>query len=59
MSQNNKLLEELGLPVLNEDEKAELRRDWQNKTWNDMITSLHNYGKYVMLRPTGFGKTYT
>ena len=59
MSQNNKLLEELGLPVLNEDEKVALRRDWQNKTWNDMITSLHNYGKYVMLRPTGFGKTYT
>lgn len=59
MSQNDKLLRDKGLPVLTEDERKELRRKWQNETWDDMILSLAQYGKYIMLRPTGFGKTYT
>lgn len=59
MSQNNKLLEKLGVPVLNSREKAKLRTQWQADTWDDMVKSLNQYGKYIMLRPTGFGKTYT
>lgn len=59
MSQNNKLLENLGVPILNGYEKEMLRREWQGHTWDDMIKSLDKYGKYIMLRPTGFGKTYT
>ena len=59
MSQNNKLLEKLGVPVLTSGEKAKLRTKWQADTWDDMIKSLNQYGKYIMLRPTGFGKTFT
>lgn len=59
MSQNDKLLLDKGLPVLNKTKRDNLRGKWQNETWDDMILSLHHYNKYVMLRPTGFGKTYT
>lgn len=59
MSQNDKLLIEKGLPVLNKAQKDKLRGEWQSQTWDDMILSLNSYGKYIMLRPTGFGKTYT
>lgn len=59
MSQNDRLLVEKGIPVLTKDERDKLRGKWQAQTWDDMILSLHNYGKYIMLRPTGFGKTYT
>lgn len=59
MSQNNELLEKLGVPVLTSREKAKLRTQWQADTWDDMIKSLNKYGKYIMLRPTGFGKTFT
>ena len=37
---------------------ALIREEWQNNTMNDMEESLNRYGKYAMLRPTGFGKTY-
>ena len=59
MSQNDRLLLEKGIPVLTREERAELRGEWQAQTWDDMLLSLHNYGKYIMLRPTGFGKTFT
>jgi len=59
MSQNDKLLRAKGLPVLTKGEKDKLRNKWQAETWDDMLMSLHLYGKYIMLRPTGFGKTYT
>ena len=59
MSQNDKLLLKKGIPVLTKNERAKLRGEWQAQTWDDMLLSLHNYGKYIMLRPTGFGKTYT
>lgn len=59
MSQNDKLLRAKGLPVLSEEERRKLRGEWQAQTWDDMILSLNSYGKYIMLRPTGFGKTYT
>ncbi|MBO5389401.1 MAG: DEAD/DEAH box helicase family protein [Lachnospiraceae bacterium] len=59
MSQNDRLLLEKGLPVLSRDERNKLRGQWQAQTWDEMLLSLHNYGKYIMLRPTGFGKTYT
>lgn len=59
MSQNDKLLIAKGLPVLTKAQKDQLRGEWQSQTWDDMILSLNSYGKYIMLRPTGFGKTYT
>ena len=59
MSQNDKLLLEKGIPVLTKQERDKLRGEWQANTWDDMLLSLHNYGKYIMLRPTGFGKTFT
>lgn len=59
MSQNDKLLSQIGVPVLNTVQRTELRREWQRQTWDDMILCLNSYGKYAMLRPTGFGKTYT
>lgn len=59
MSQNDALLREKGLPVLTKSQKDMLIRQKQAETWDDMITSLNSYGKYIMLRPTGFGKTYT
>ena len=59
MSQNDKLLIEKGIPVLNKEQKDKIRGEWQSQTWDDMILSLNSYGKYIMLRPTGFGKTYT
>lgn len=59
MSQNDRLLREKGVPILNEEDRQALRDKWQNQTWDDMLLSLHEYGKYIMLRPTGFGKTYT
>lgn len=59
MSQNDKLLKNHGLKVLTDTERKALRGKWQNETYDDMKYSLRNYGKYIMLRPTGFGKTYT
>lgn len=59
MSQNDTLLKQLGVPILNKEEKCALRKEWQNKTWDDMVLSLSSYQKYIMLRPTGFGKTFT
>lgn len=59
MSQNNQLLVRQGLPVLSKEEKLALRKKWQDITFKDMYLSLKQYNKYVMLRPTGFGKTYT
>ena len=59
MSQNDKLLLEKGLPVLDKVSKNKIRAKWQRETWDDMLLSLNSYGKYIMLRPTGFGKTYT
>lgn len=59
MSQNDRLLREKGLPVLTKAERDKLRAEWQANTWEDMILSLNSYNKYIMLRPTGFGKTYT
>lgn len=59
MSQNDRLIEEMGLPVLTNKERVKLRSEWQAQTWDDMILSLNSFGKYIMLRPTGFGKTYT
>lgn len=59
MSQNDSLLIAKGLPILSSKERRQIRSKWQNETWDDMIQSLHQYGKYIMLRPTGFGKTYT
>ena len=39
--------------------KAEkVRTEWQTVTLKDMEYSLNNFGKYAMIRPTGFGKTY-
>ena len=55
---NDALLKEQGLPVLTKYQKKSLRKKWQDITINDMRTSLKQYGKYVMLRPTGFGKTF-
>lgn len=59
MSQNDGIIKKLGLPILSKEEKDELRNKWQEQTWEDMTLSLNSYGKYIMLRPTGFGKTYT
>lgn len=59
MSQNDKLLRQIGVPVLNTEERVALRRSWQRQTWDDLTLYLNSYGKYSMLRPTGFGKTYT
>lgn len=59
MSQNDKLLGQIGVPVLNTEERVALRRSWQRQTWDDLTLYLNSYGKYSMLRPTGFGKTYT
>lgn len=59
MSQNDALLIEKGVPVLNKKEKDKLRGKWQAQTWDDMLLSLNSFGKYIMLRPTGFGKTFT
>lgn len=59
MSQNDKLLHNIGLPVLSSKEKNKLRSEWQSNTYKDMKKSLQVYGKFAMLRPTGFGKTYT
>lgn len=59
MSQNDKLLRQIRVPVLSTAERTALRRSWQRQTWDDMILYLNSYGKYSMLRPTGFGKTYT
>lgn len=59
MSQNDKLLRQIGVPVLSTAERTTLRRKWQRQTWDDMVLYLNTYGKYSMLRPTGFGKTYT
>lgn len=59
MSQNDKLLRDKGLPVLTEVDRDTILREWQRATWDDMVQSLSSYGKYIMLRPTGFGKTYT
>lgn len=59
MSQNDKLLLEKGLPILSKEQKSKLRGKWQSQTWDDMLLSLNSFGKYIMLRPTGFGKTFT
>lgn len=59
MSQNDNLLKQKGLPVLTDKERKDLRKEWQDATWDDMKSSLGNFNKYIMLRPTGFGKTYT
>lgn len=59
MSQNDKLLIEKGVPVLSKADRAKLRGEWQSQTWDDMLLSLNSFGKYIMLRPTGFGKTFT
>lgn len=59
MSQNDKILLEKGLPVLDRVSKNKIRGKWQRETWDDMLLSLNSYNKYIMLRPTGFGKTYT
>lgn len=59
MSQNDALLIEKGVPVLSKYEKDKLRGKWQSQTWDDMLLSLNSFGKYIMLRPTGFGKTFT
>lgn len=41
------------------NKKAEkIRAEWQAVTLKDMEYSLNNFGKYAMIRPTGFGKTY-
>ena len=58
MSQNDRILKEQGFPILSNDEKQLLRSKWQEITFSDMELSLDQYDKYVMLRPTGFGKTY-
>ena len=58
MSQNDNLIERQGLPVLSKLEKMSLRDKWQALTLKDMNKSLKQYSKYIMLRPTGFGKTY-
>lgn len=59
MSQNNKLLKRKGVPVLTKKQRNDLRKKWQQETWEDMIYNLEHYNKYIMLRCTGFGKTYT
>ena len=59
MSQNDRLLLEKGLPILSKEQKSKLRGKWQSQTWDDMLLSLNSFGKYIMLRPTGFGKTFT
>jgi hypothetical protein len=59
MSQNDKLLIAQGLPALTHEERVEKRREWQSVTWEDMKKSFSMFNKYIMLRPTGFGKTYT
>lgn len=59
MSQNDELLMSKGIKVISSKERKELRAYWQKVTWEDMKKSLSMYKKYAMLRPTGFGKTYT
>lgn len=60
MSQNDKLLKSLGITnILSPYEKKLLQSKWQGETWQDMKYCLKNFGKYAMIRPTGFGKTYT
>ncbi len=58
MTQNDRLLSEQSIPILSKKDKANLRAKWQQLTIADMNLSLALYNMYLMLRPTGFGKTY-
>lgn len=45
--------------VLSYEEKKELRKQEQQKAKDEILENFSKYGKTLVVRPTGFGKTFT
>lgn len=52
------LYEKYNIPRLSAPEREKALKYWGDKTFEDAVTGLEREGRVMVVRPTGFGKTY-